>query len=157
MSPELREEIALELAQLWRALDQFGPLIDQARVRAPNRVETLAAAGLLHSLYTGIENLFKRVAIHLDGGPPRGEAWHSQLLESMARPGPNRPSVISVSLRDRLRTYLDFRHVFRQAYSFELQWSKMAPLVFHCRQTLEEVAGELDRFLAVVRPENGTS
>lgn len=47
----------------------------------------------------------------------------------------------------RLKDYLDFRHVFRQAYSFEIQWDKMEPLVLNCEQVLLELEAELQTFL----------
>jgi hypothetical protein len=49
-------------------------------------------------------------------------------------------------MRDALRGYLDFRHVFRQAYSFQLQWEKMSPLVLGCEETLRRLEVELDAF-----------
>jgi hypothetical protein len=45
----------------------------------------------LHGFYTGIENVFKRIAIELDDQRPSGEAWHRRLLDSMCSPGPARP------------------------------------------------------------------
>ena len=46
-----------------------------------------------------------------------------------------------------LQDYLGFRHVFRQAYSFQLDWEKMSPLVLNCEGTLRELEAALDRFL----------
>lgn len=129
MSLELLDEINLELAQLRQLMESFQFLRSDLTARTPTTVETIAAAGYLHSFYTGVENIFKRISFHLDGGPLRGENWHSRLLDSMAVPNQSRPAVISGALRDHLYEYLNFRHVFRHAYSFHLQWSKMASLV----------------------------
>ena len=98
-------------------------------------MEIDALAALLHSFYTGIENIFKRISATLDNGPPGGPFWHVELLNSMTRCTTSRPAVISHELCKTLRQYLDFRHVFRHAYAFDLQWSKMAPLVSECRMT----------------------
>jgi hypothetical protein len=144
---ELREEIELELAQLHQLLNQFKPLIEDARIRHPNDVERIALAGILHSFYTGVENICKRIAIQIDGGSPRGEFWHRDLLQSMIHPGESRPAVITEEMYRRLKEYLDFRHVFRQAYSFELQWDKMKPLVLNCEQVLLDLETELNVFL----------
>jgi len=38
----------------------------------------------LHGFYSGLERLFEYVANQLDGGPPKGEAWHRDLLRQMA-------------------------------------------------------------------------
>lgn len=82
MLPELCEEIELELRQLGQLMETCAPAMREAQESVPDRMEVLAFAGMLHSFYTGIENLLKRVAMHVDGGPPRGEAWHSAALES---------------------------------------------------------------------------
>jgi len=101
---------------------------------------------MLHSLYTGIENIFKRIAVELDGGPPQGEFWHSLLLDSMMQPTPGRPAILSDSLRNELRSYVNFRHFFRHAYTFHLNWERMAPLVHDCETVLKHLETELDRF-----------
>ena len=116
----------------------------------PNDIELSALAALLHSFYTGVENIFKRIAVELDGEPPRGEAWHRQLLDAMARPAKNRVAVISESLSDSLSEYLAFRHVFRQAYSFDLRWDKMSALVLNCEATFRRLEAELEAFSQTV-------
>ena len=102
---------------------------------------------MLHGFYTGVENVFKRIAIELDAERPSGEAWHRRLLDSMSKPGRDRPPVISPELKASLEGYLQFRHVFRQAYSFDLQWGKMAALVLECEHTLTEFEEEIDTFV----------
>ena len=79
---------------------------------------------LLHSFYTGMENIFKRVAVELDGEPVRGDSWHRELLRRMKSPTAHRPALLSEELHDSLNEYLRFRHVFRNAYSFDLDWHK---------------------------------
>jgi len=151
VSSELERQVGVELAQLHRPLDSHRPLLEACASRAPSAIELSALAALLHSFYTGVENLFKRVAIKLDGALPRGEVWHRRLLNSVAAPGEARPAVISKELRDRLRGYLDFRHVFRHAYTFDLRWEKMAGLVGSCAETLGQLEAELRAFLRVAR------
>ncbi len=43
--------------------------------------------------------------------------------------------------------YLEFRHVFRQAYAFDLRWEKMRSLVLGCEDTLRLLQVELESFL----------
>ena len=73
---------------------------------------------------------------------------HSDLLTVMARPTSSRSAVISEELLETLDAYLDFRHVFRHAYTFDLKWRKMADLVLHCEETLDRLQTELEAFLA---------
>jgi hypothetical protein len=47
----------------------------------------------------------------------------------MADPGSGRGAVISADMAKRLKLYLQFRHLFRSAYVFSLQWEKISPLV----------------------------
>ncbi len=107
---------------------------------------------MLHSFYNGIENIFKRVALELDGELPDSRTWHRDLLETMARSAAVRPAVISEGLRDQLKEYLHFRHVFRSAYSFLLEWEKLAPLAQGCEQTFALLKVEVEEFLRQVPP-----
>jgi hypothetical protein len=144
--PELKEQIAVEQNQLQQLLELHQPLLQECRSKEPGVIELSALASLLHSFYTGIENMFRRVAIELDGGAIQGEAWHRRLLQQMVESQENRPQVISSELYERLRPYLQFRHVFRGAYSFQLQWEKMAPLVLDCEETLAVLRSEIASF-----------
>ena len=102
---------------------------------------------MLHAFYTGIENIFKRIEVEFGEDLPRGDAWHRDLLRAMTRPGRNRPLAISTALEETLRDYLGFRHVFRQAYTFQLKWARMSRLVLACEGTLRRLGGGLDAFL----------
>jgi len=150
VSARLGKQVAVELAQLQRLLDSHRPLIEQTAAEPPDTIGLSALAAMLHAFYTGIENIFKRVAVELDGGPPAGEASHRRLLNSMAAASPARPAVISRGLRDALRGYLDFRHVFRHAYTFDLRWVKMEKLVRECEGTLARLEAEARALLRTV-------
>ncbi len=150
MWPELKREIGVERESLDRLLAMHHELVKKCSLTPPDPIEISALSAMLHSFYTGIENLFKRVAIHLDQGILQGEMWHSRLLDSMVAPTLVRPAVITEALRDRLQGYLSFRHVFRHAYSFELRWEKMSPLVLECEKTLRWLEREMDEFSATM-------
>ena len=147
MSDKLRKQIAIELQQLNHLLDVHRPLLDQCTSEAPSEIEISALAAMLHSFYTGIDNILKRFVLESGDGLPAGEAWHRELLDAMTNPGSARAAVISILLRDRLRDYLRFRHVFRQAYSFNLRWDKMTTLVLGCDETLRLLEAELGDWL----------
>ena len=147
MSARLRRQIEVEREQINRLLEVHRPLLAKCAGAAPDAIERSALAAMLHSFYTGIENLLKRIAVECDAGPPQGDAWHRALLDAMTRPGSRRPAAISQGTRDALRPYLEFRHVFRHAYSFDLRWEKMAGLVTGCEPTWRTVEGELAAFL----------
>ncbi|MCP4661586.1 MAG: hypothetical protein GY856_39805 [bacterium] len=146
MWPELKEQIELEEALLWELLDLHRPLLEKCRSEEPTVVELSALAATLHSFYAGAENLFRRIAIELDRQLPTGETWHQLLLEAMTTATERRPRVLDDELRDQLKKYLDFRHVFRNAYLFQLRWNKMAPLVRNLESVMEELAADLTLF-----------
>ena len=152
MSHKLVKQIAVEREQLNRLLETHRPLLVKCAAATPDVIELSALAAMLHAFYGGVENIFRRVAVELDRAPPGGAAWHRALLNAMTRPGAFRPPVISERLRESLRGYLDFRHVFRQAYTFELRWQRMAVLVRNCEETLRVLERELDVFVAAIGP-----
>ena len=126
---KFRKQQATEREQLQRLLSGMNRLLAQCRTKAPTKIELSALAALLHSFYTGVENIFERVTLELDGEPVQGEAWHRELLLRMKTPTARRPALLPEELHDSLNEYLRFRHVFRNAYSFDLDWRKMSPLV----------------------------
>ena len=146
MSNKLSKQTGIERELLARLIETHRPLLVKCVDTSPDPIELSALAAMLHSLYTGIENIFKRMAREVDGALPTGEFWHRDLLAAMARPNASRKALISEGLRDQLREYLEFRHVFRQAYSFQLQWEKMAHLVLDSEQVLKALEAELDIF-----------
>jgi len=144
---KLAKQINVEREQLRRLIEIHSRLLANCASQPPNEIELSALAAFLHSFYTGLENIFKRVAVELDGEAPSGEAWHRQLLDAMAAPTSLRGALISESLRNTLSEYLAFRHVFRQAYSFDLRWEKMSALVLNCEAAFQRLEKELEAFL----------
>jgi len=143
--PETRKKVEIELEFLHRLLEDHRDLLGP-RKGSPDSTTLLAIAALIHSFYTGIENVFKRISLEVDGSVPTGPRSHTDLLVLMEQPTRARPAVISESLGLRLGEYLSFRHVFRTAYSFQLDWAKMAGPVSQCRETLQQLEAELVLF-----------
>ena len=147
MSLRLRKQIAVEQEQIGRLLEEHRPLLRKCAAKTRDPIERSALAAMLHSFYTGIENVFKRVAVECDGQSPGGDTWHRDLLDAMAEPSEQRPAVISEDLHDALRAYLNFRHVFRHGYGFRLEWARMSPLVDRCERCLRDFQEDVDLFL----------
>lgn len=114
-----------ELVALERVSQEMqGLLIECAR--PPTHTELRAMASILHDFYNGIESIFERIAVRLGEGLPRGMHWHVDLLNQVAEAQPGkRPAVIDEPLRTRLKDYLDFRHFFRHAYGYTLEWNQI--------------------------------
>lgn len=136
------------LARIAARMDE----LDHQRADPPTWVEMSAMAKLAHDFYSGTESIFKRIAVQFDGGVPQTAAWHKDLLNQMndARAGV-RPAVINNHLWALLDEYMDFRHFFRNAYSAELEWNKLAPHVEWMPETLAMLKHQLEEFFAAVR------
>ena len=136
-----------ELTSLERVAQEMEELLAGC-AQPPTRIELRAMASMLHEFYNGIEHIFQRIAIHLGEGIPKGTYWHVDLLNQMAEEREGvRSAVIEGPLRDRLEGYLRFRHFFRHAYGYTLEWVKIRPLAEEMAQTLETLRGQLMAFL----------
>lgn len=153
---KLQKQVAVELDQLNHLLETHRPLLEKSVTIRPDPIELSALAAMLHAFYTGIENILKRISLEIDGETQKGEFWHRQLLDKMASSGAVRPALLSPPLRDTLRDYLYFRHVFRHAYTFELKWEKMAELVQECEKTLRQFEIQLNAFFESFKPRNAS-
>jgi len=151
VSPEYVERIRVEFEQLHQLVERRSALLGKVLVNAPTDIELDALATLLHSFYTGVEKIL--VILSKEMGEfteiERGAGWHQTLLRALAEPRERRSAVLSRDLFSILLDYLGFRHVFRHAYTFELKWGRMRPLVVNLKRTMdrfeEEVRGFCDR------------
>ena len=115
MSDKLIKQVAVELEQLSNLLQTYRPLVSRCTTVKPDPIELSALAAMLHAFYTGIENILKRIAMERDGGLPRSEIWHRQLLDAMTHSNLSRPEVISTSLSRLLKKWFftDWSKTFR--------------------------------------------
>jgi len=114
---------------------------------APSQFVMNAFASYLHQFYTGCERILERIAVTVDGSLPGGAFSHANLLAQMARELLGiRPAVLSEALWLGLQDYLAFRHFFRHAYGYTLEWAKLRPLVTDMPATLADMQGQLMAF-----------
>jgi hypothetical protein len=133
--------------QIDRLFEAYADLLAHAQQSAPGNVEIAALATVLHSFYNGLENIFQLVAKRLDASSPRGPTWHRDLLAQMAEQRPHRGPVISEATARHLAEYLGFRHVFRHAYAFYLDWNELQKLVLPLGDVWARTRQELLAFL----------
>lgn len=101
----------------------------------------------LHGLYNGLERIFERTAMVVDGSLPRGENWHQVLLQQMANEVPGvRPAVISEQTYAQLDEYRGFRHVVRNVYTYKFDPEKLKNLVVKVPPLFARVRTELLAF-----------
>jgi HepT-like protein len=158
MSDSERARLRQLAADLEYELSAFDSVVADARRclgdladRAPTYLELRGAGDIVHDYYNAVEHFFERVALELDGGLPAGRDWHSTLLSRMARELPDvRPALVSDQSRSALEELLRFRHLFRHRYGFDLEWSKLMPLLVQARDRADALRSELSRFVATL-------
>ena len=144
----LAEEIATETDSLAELRVEF---VNAPKIGA-NTYEFRARASILHDFYTGVERVFVRIAEELNGGVPRSERWHSQLLTDMTlRLDSIRPPVITKNLAGKLGLYLRFRHLFRNLYGYTLDPARIAPLEANFDEVFERFMTEIQVFTEWLR------
>lgn len=140
-----------ELAALERVASEMEALLAQ-RNDPPTRIELRAMASILHEFYNGVERLLERLVLSQGETLPKGTFWHADLLVQVATPQEgHRPALIDAPLRDRLEEYLRFRHFFRHAYGYTLEWARLRWLAESLEETLERLRGQVRAFLASLR------
>jgi hypothetical protein len=144
----LSREIEGELELLRKLRSEFEEVPESLKETIRNRI----IGSLLHDFYSGVERIFKRIAVELNGGVPKTETWHRDLLVEMSWDMPEmRRAVITERTMKRLLPYLRFRHVFRNLYGFELESSRVQELEEDFPSLCNEVVRELETFVAWVR------
>lgn len=117
----------------------------------PTQFELHGLASYLHQFYTGVESIFERIAVRLGEGLPHGAYWHVDLLNQVAEAqAGKRPAVIDEPLRARLKEYLDFRHFFRHAYGYTLEWNQIRWKAESMSETLTMLGDQLHIFFQAI-------
>jgi len=137
MPDKLRPQLEIEAGNLDRLLGEMKLLLAEIEERK-SFVEVRAAGSILHDFYSGIEKIFKRIAVSVDKSFPQGENWHTELLLQMTR---------AVEGKRDLKEYLRFRHLFRHIYGFELTWDRIKPLCVDMETLIGRLKREVDDFL----------
>ncbi len=143
--PVLVAEINAELKNLEKLVQRLAT--QQGRVDDEEISES--AALRLHNFYTGCERIFKLIATEVNGVLSQSLDWHKRLLNQVALEVAGiRPAVISAETRNDLEELLNFRHVVRNIYSFELKPQRVEELVKLTTKLYPKFAKEIDAFTA---------
>ncbi len=104
----------------------------------------IAIAKNLVDCYSGLENIFRRIARDVDLRLPDGSMWHKELLTQMATPHLERPPVISQETFTYLQELLQFRHLFSNIYGAELIYEKTEKHAEQIAERYRKLSDELD-------------
>jgi hypothetical protein len=109
----LAAELRAELPRIDRTVAELAEARERIAEPDAQRLFLDAAAALLETVYTGVEQALARIATTTTG-VPAGNAWHRQLLEQATLDLPKvRPAILSSATARRLDGDPAFRHRFR--------------------------------------------
>lgn len=142
----IRTEILSELEQVSKLMKEYNDFISKYSDHMDIYLLRVKAS-FMADFYMGAEKIFKLIVEELNGGTPRGEAWHKRLLHAMSFEVKGvRPAVISNELYQDLLKFLGFRHVVRQAYGFQLDEKKLEELDEIFKKTWKRFSRETKMF-----------
>ncbi len=122
-------------------------IFKKIEAETPDLFDMTILGSILHSFYNGLENIFEIIAKNIDNSVPVGNKSHQELLYQMKSENSNRNELINEELYLKLREYATFRHFYRHAYSFQLKWEKMRPLINNIHIIWKEVKQNLENFI----------
>jgi len=124
----------------------FERIEERRRGEGEANLESLAYQ--LHNLYCAFEDLMKIVADFFENHIDDTAHYHSALLWRMKMPIEGvRPALLSETSYKLLDSLRAFRHVFRHAYSYELNPKKVALVVEDALKLRRLYQGDIDRFI----------
>ena len=135
----LSEKVEAELEQVELALRELPAARRLAKLSV---LELAGTASLLSAFYHGVENILKQSLLARGVALPAGSAWHRDLLQAAVA-----HEIISTSTRDRLASYMAFRHFFTHTYGFELDAERLRPLVEDVALAFRDFKTDARRFV----------
>lgn len=123
-----KEKIKLEISKIDSLVEKSSVLLAKCKSQEPDFIELNAIGSILHSYYSGIESIFNLIYKSSYGKTLSGNMWHSDLFTDMFSKTDKHDPILPQELFSPLKEYLGFRHVFRHAYGYELDWNRLKPL-----------------------------
>ena len=147
MDNVIKEQIKFKINDIDKLFSEYDLIFKKIETQAPDLFDMTILGSVLHSFYNGLENIFEIIAKNIDGNVPNGNKSHQELLHQMASENSTRNEVLNEDLYLKLREYATFRHFYRHAYSFQLNWEKMNPLIDNLHMVWNEVRLNLENFI----------
>lgn len=137
------EKINFKSGEIDKLFSEYDLIFEKVKNEEPDLFDLTILGSVLHSFYNGIENIFTIIAKNIDGEVPSGNKSHQELLHQMASENEKRAAVIDEETYLVLREYATFRHFYRHAYSFQLNWDKMKSLTENVQNVWENIKKDL--------------
>jgi len=143
----IKEQIRFKINDIDKLFSEYDLIFKKIEMQTPDLFDMTILGSVLHSFYNGLENIFEIIAKNIDGVVPNGNKSHQELLHQMASENGKRNEILNDGLYLKLREYATFRHFYRHAYSFQLNWEKMNPLIDNLQTVWNEVKLNLENFI----------
>ena len=145
----IKEQIKFKINDIDKLFLEYDLIFKKIEVETPDLFDMTILGSVLHSFYNGLENIFEIIAKNIDGNVPSGNKSHQELLHQMESENGMRNEILNEEMYLELREYATFRHFYRHAYSFQLNWEKMKPLVDNVHGIWEKVKESLENFISL--------
>lgn len=143
----IKEQIRFKINDIDKLFSEYDLIFKKIEMKTPDLFDITILGSVLHSFYNGLENIFEIIAKNIDGIVPNGNKSHQELLHQMASENSKRNEILNEELYLKLREYATFRHFYRHAYSFQLNWEKMNPLIDNLQTVWNELKLNLENFI----------
>ena len=142
----LKVNLEQEMVAMEETANTLADLIVQS-CNIPQAFVTPTLAGYIVDFFTCCERIGERVAVSLDGGLPKGDDWHQQLLWQMTNQEvQHRPVLWPKELGQILDDYRKFRHVARHVYNTKLDPARVMVLAEAIPSVQVQVRSALESF-----------
>ena len=131
-----------EIETLFARLDKYAKAIGTTE-------QAILAGYYLHNLYNAFENICFNVAKTFENQIDDRSQWHSVLLKRMTFEVEGiRPNLLSTEVYRCLDELRRFRHVFRNAYTVELDPQRLTIVITQAQRLQALYQTDLDQFTA---------
>jgi uncharacterized protein YutE (UPF0331/DUF86 family) len=139
---KLIEEISIEKGFITQTLQ----IIKDAKHRSPQTPIELSAIGAgLHHVYSGMENILKRILRFKGVAIPASFSSHKDWLTLSVQ-----ENIISEGLSDQLDSYRGFRHFFIHGYGVMLNDEELNPLAEEVEAVWQNFINEINYYLYIM-------
>lgn len=145
----LKADIKSEMGKLEKLCQEFMPMAEKLALSEDDvsKHDIIVLGYLMHNFYNGCENMFRSIARFFENEMD-ADSWHKDLLRRMTFEIEGfRPRVISDQLYLLLDDFRGFRHKFRYAYSFELDWEREKVVARKFKKTWALLQNEIGVFM----------
>ena len=147
MNKIIKENIEYEISQIDKLFNDTKPLFDLCKLKEPDFIEIIASGAIIHSFYNGVEGIILLIDKGNGENIINNTKWHIDLFERAFEFTEKRPAIFKKEYKEDLKDYLSFRHFFRHAYSYNIKWDKLKPLLNNVNNIWEIIKNDINNHI----------